>query len=76
MSDDFQLAVDGDAEELLLGSEWSIADLVDHLLNRGVVIHGRVTISVAGIDLMHLGLQVVFTSVENLLDRDARRLLN
>jgi hypothetical protein len=53
----------------LLGDEWSVADLVDHLLNRGVVVIGSVTISVAGIDLMYLGLQMVFASVEALSQR-------
>lgn len=58
----------GDGAELL-GTEWSLADLVDHLLNRGVAISGSLTISVAGIDLMYLGLQVVFASVETLAGR-------
>ncbi len=52
--------------ELLGGADWSLADLVDHLLNRGVVVSGSLTISVAGIDLMYLGLQVVLASVETL----------
>jgi hypothetical protein len=54
------------AEIDLLGPESSLADLVDHLLNRGVLITGSITISVAGIDLMYLGLQLVLSSVENL----------
>lgn len=59
--------IDGELE--LLGSEWSLADVVDHLLNRGVCVFGRVTISVAGIDLMYLGVQLVFSSVETLRAR-------
>lgn len=50
----------------LLDAELSLADLVDHLLNRGVVVAGGMTISVAGIDLIYLGLRVVLASVEAL----------
>ena len=42
----------------------SLADLVNRLLDRGVVITGDVTISVAGVDLVYLGLNAVLTSVE------------
>lgn len=58
-----------DGELDLLGSEWSLADIIDHLLNRGVCVSGRVTISVAGIDLIYLGVQLVFSSVEALRAR-------
>ena len=34
------------------------------MLTKGVVIVGDATISVAGIDLVYLGLQVILTSVE------------
>ena len=56
----------------LLGPEWSLADLVDHLLHRGVCVKGNVTISIAGLDLMTLGLQLVFASTATLArKRDA-----
>lgn len=41
----------------------SLADLINHLLDRGVVITGDVTISVAGVDLVYLGLNAILTSV-------------
>jgi hypothetical protein len=49
--------------------EFSVLELADRLLNRGVVLVGEATISVAGIDLIYLGLNVVLTSVENLLPK-------
>lgn len=58
-----------DGELDLLGPEWSVADLIDHLLHRGVCVKGNVTISIAGIDLMTLGLQVVFASTATLRRR-------
>jgi hypothetical protein len=46
--------------------ELSLLELADRLLHRGVVITGEATISVAGVDLIYLGLNVVLTAVENL----------
>lgn len=42
----------------------SLLDILDHVLNAGVVIHGSLIISLAGVDLIYLGLNVVLTSVE------------
>jgi hypothetical protein len=46
--------------------EMSLLELADRLLNRGVVLTGEATISVAGIDLIYLGLNLVLTAAENL----------
>jgi len=46
--------------------ELSLLELADRLLNRGVVLTGEAVISVAGVDLIYLGLNVVLTAVENL----------
>jgi hypothetical protein len=45
---------------------YSLADLVNRVLDRGVVITGDVTLSVAGVDLVYLGLNVVLTSVSTM----------
>jgi hypothetical protein len=42
----------------------SLCEALDRVLNKGAVIVGDVTISVADIDLIYLGLQVVLTSIE------------
>ena len=41
-----------------------LAELVSRVLDRGAVITGEVTISVAGIDLIFLGLQLVVAATE------------
>jgi hypothetical protein len=51
-------------------SEFTLLELADRLLDRGVVLVGEATISVAGVDLVYLGLNVVLTAVENLLPKD------
>ena len=47
--------------------EISLLDILDHVLNAGVVIHGSLVISLAGVDLVYVGLNVVLTSVETAL---------
>jgi hypothetical protein len=42
----------------------SLCEVLDRVLNKGVVLAGEATISVADIDLIYLGLQVVLTSME------------
>jgi gas vesicle structural protein len=41
----------------------ALVDLVNRLLDKGVVISGDITISIAGVDLVYLGLNAVLTSV-------------
>jgi hypothetical protein len=61
-----------DTEQLVLG------DLLNHVLNKGVVISGTVTISVADIDLIELDLRVLLTAIETSIrsgiDRSMREL--
>jgi gas vesicle structural protein len=47
--------------------EVSLLEIIDHVLNAGVVIHGSLAISLAGVDLVYVGLNVVLTSVETAL---------
>jgi len=41
-----------------------LCEVLDRVLNKGVVLVGEATISVADIDLIYVGLQVVLTSIE------------
>src|SRR5688572_33203641 len=53
--------------------DFTLLELADRLLNRGVVLVGEATISVAGISLIYLGLNVVLTAVENLVEQTPPR---
>ena len=56
MSDeDFEL---GEEDEL------SLLETLDHVLDRGLVIAGEVTVAVADIDLIYVGLNLLLGSVE------------
>lgn len=47
----------------------SLLDLVDRLLDGGVVIHGEITLAVADVDLVYVGLRALVASVET-IERD------
>jgi Gas vesicle protein len=46
----------------------SLCEALDRVLHKGAVVVGDVTISVAGVDLLYLRLQLILTSVEKLLE--------
>ncbi len=60
----FEFGVEDDLESLEAGQRISLCETLDRVLNKGVVVVGEVVISVADIDLIYLGLQVVLTSIE------------
>ncbi len=47
----------------------SLLDLVDRLLDGGVVLHGDITLAVADVDLVYVGLRALIGSVES-IERD------
>ena len=47
-----------------LNAQMSLAELVNRVLDRGALITGEVTISVAGIDLIYVGLQIAIAAAE------------
>lgn len=48
-------------------SEISLLDILDHVLNAGIMIQGSIVISLAGVDLVYVGLSAVLTSVQTAL---------
>lgn len=52
-------------EQLVLG------DLLNHVLDKGVVISGQVTISIADIDLVMVDLRLLVSSVQTMLKRQS-----
>jgi hypothetical protein len=46
----------------------TLCEALDRVLNKGAVIMGEVIVSVADVDLIYLGLQVVLTSIETARD--------
>jgi hypothetical protein len=57
---DGTLLQDFDSEQI------SFLEIVDHVLNQGLVISGEITIAVADIDLVFVGLNVLLGSVDTI----------
>ena len=80
MSSTFDQVIVGGDVEALEESELSLLETLDHVLNRGLVIAGEITISVADVDLIFVGLNVLVSSVETanevLRSREARPVLS
>ena len=44
--------------------QMSLVDVLDHVLNQGVILRGNIVISLAGVDLVYVGLDLILTSIE------------
>jgi gas vesicle structural protein len=51
----------------------TLLELVDRVLNKGVVLTGDITLSVADVDLVYVGLRVLLTSVATLDETETNR---
>jgi hypothetical protein len=60
--DDSGSMIEGDDDEPLV-----LSDLLNRVLDKGVVIGGEVTIAVAGVDLVRLDLRLLLVAVERLV---------
>jgi hypothetical protein len=58
------------AGQVLETPESSLLDLLDHLLNKGVMATGDITIGVAGIDLIYLRLSSILCAADRVLPRE------
>jgi hypothetical protein len=58
-----------EALEVLEGSDVSLLDTVDHLLNQGIVLTGEVVIGLAGVDLIYLRLSAVLAAADRILPK-------
>ena len=64
-------AAGGAAElvEVVAGADGSLLDIVDHLLNQGVVLTGEVVLGLADIDLIYLRLSALLCAADRMLPR-------
>lgn len=51
-------------------SQCTLLDLLDRLLNTGVVIRGDITISVANVDLIYLQLNLLLTTIDRIISSE------
>lgn len=49
-----------------LGNNVSLCDALDRILTKGVVVYGDISISVAGVDLLYIGLRGLISAIDAL----------
>jgi gas vesicle structural protein len=55
------------ADTVLVSPDSTVLDLIDQLLNKGVMATGDVTLGVAGIDLIYLRLSSILCAVDRVM---------
>jgi hypothetical protein len=58
------------ADQVLEPTESTVLDVIDELLNKGVMANGDVTLGVAGIDLIYLRLSALLCAADRVLPPD------
>ena len=56
------------AEQVIGDAEASLLDLVDNVLNKGVVLTGDITLALAGVDLVYARLSVLLCAADRVLE--------
>lgn len=51
----------------------SLCELLDRVLNKGAVLTGEIVISIANIELIYIGVNLLISSIEKLLDTMERQ---
>ena len=63
---------DAVADQVLDAPESTLLDVLDNLLNKGVMVNGDVTLGVAGIDLIYLRLSALLCAADRVLPPSAQ----
>lgn len=62
-----------EAEEIIEHADASLLEIIDHVLNKGVMVHGEVILGVAGVDLVYLRLTALLCAADKLLPTATKR---
>jgi len=61
------------AMQILEDADQSLLDIIDHVLNKGVVVSGEVMLGVAGVDLVYLRLSAVLCAADRVQPRSRKK---
>ena len=56
-----------EAQEIIESADASLLEIIDHVLNKGVMVHGEVILGVAGVDLVYLRVSALLCAADKLL---------
>lgn len=62
-----------DLDPISAGDQVALVDLVDRLIDGGVVVGGDIVLSLAGVDLVYLGLRLVLAPAHEVPSLQRRR---
>jgi gas vesicle structural protein len=57
---------DASRQQLIEEADATLLELVDHVLNKGVVVSGDVMLSIAGVDLVYLRLSALLCAADRI----------
>jgi hypothetical protein len=60
-------------QQLIEDADATLLELVDHVLNKGVVVSGDVMLSIAGVDLVYLRLSVLLCAADRIWSSGHKR---
>jgi len=61
------------AEEIIERADASLLEIIDHVLNKGVMLQGEVILGVAGVDLVYLRLNALLCASDRVLPARDRK---
>jgi len=61
------------AMEILEGADQSLLDVIDHVLNKGVLVSGEALLGVAGVDLIYLRLEALLCAADRVQTRARKK---
>ena len=56
-----------EAMEILEHADQSLLEIIDHVLNKGVMVHGELFLGVAGVDLIYLRVSAMLCAADKVL---------
>ena len=59
--------------EILEGADQSLLDVIDHVLNKGVLVSGEALLGVAGVDLIYLRLEALLCAADRVQTRARKK---
>lgn len=60
----------------LRSKQITLFEVLDRILDKGIVIKGDLLISIADVNLIYIGLKVIITSVDRILGAESKEKLN
>jgi hypothetical protein len=60
-------------QKLIEDADASLLEIVDHVLNKGVVVSGDVMLSIAGVDLVYLRLSALLCAADRIWTSGSKR---